>query len=152
MFISDPGSDFFPSQIRTVSIPDPGSASKNLSILTPKKPKKWFLSSRKYNPGRSSRIRIRNTDFKGCRCTIHVGSLTTSLLLKEENTSDIKQRCGSMFIKYGSGIYEEVWVRIQDDVFNKKICEVVYDFDFMSKYFKPLQTYHLCCSHKKKDL
>jgi hypothetical protein len=26
--------------------PDPGSASKNLSILTPKK---WFLSSRKYD-------------------------------------------------------------------------------------------------------
>ncbi len=34
----------FPSRIRTVSIPDPGSASKNLSILTPKK---WFPSSRK---------------------------------------------------------------------------------------------------------
>ncbi len=35
-----PGSDFFPSRIRTVSIPDPGSSSKNLSILTPKKSKK----------------------------------------------------------------------------------------------------------------
>jgi hypothetical protein len=51
-----PGSDFFPSRI-----PDPiclhlGSASKNLSILTQKKPKKWFLSSRKYDPGCSSRI------------------------------------------------------------------------------------------------
>jgi hypothetical protein len=34
-----PGSDFFPSQIRTVSIPDPGFSSKNLSILTPKKQK-----------------------------------------------------------------------------------------------------------------
>jgi hypothetical protein len=33
------------SRIRTVSIPDPGSSSKNLSILTPKKAKKWFLSS-----------------------------------------------------------------------------------------------------------
>jgi hypothetical protein len=42
MFIPDPGSDFFPSRIRTVSITDPGSSSKNLStygILTPKKPK-----------------------------------------------------------------------------------------------------------------
>jgi hypothetical protein len=39
-FIPDPGSDFFPSRI-----PDPGS-SKNLSILTPKKQKKWFLSSK----------------------------------------------------------------------------------------------------------
>jgi hypothetical protein len=44
------------SRIRTVSIPDPGTASKNLSILTPKKPKKWVLSSRKYDPGCSSRI------------------------------------------------------------------------------------------------
>jgi hypothetical protein len=73
MFIPDPGSVFFPSRIRTVSIPDPGSASKNLSVLTPKK---WFLSSRKYDPGcylpisdpgsrcqksTGSRIRIRNT-------------------------------------------------------------------------------------------
>ncbi len=40
MFIPDPGSDFFPSRIRTVAIPDPGSASKNLSILTPKKTQK----------------------------------------------------------------------------------------------------------------
>jgi hypothetical protein len=44
-----PGSDFFPSRIRTVCIPDPGSASKNLSILTQKKTKK-------YDPGCSSRI------------------------------------------------------------------------------------------------
>jgi hypothetical protein len=46
-----PGSELSPSRI-----PDPGSASKNLSILTPKKPKKGFLSSRKYDPGCSSRI------------------------------------------------------------------------------------------------
>jgi hypothetical protein len=49
MFIPDPGSDFF-------SIPDPGSSSKNLSILTPTKAKKWFLSSKKYDPGCSSQI------------------------------------------------------------------------------------------------
>ncbi len=48
--IPDPGSELSPSRI-----PDPGS-SKNLSILTPKKPKKWFLSSKKYDPGCSSRI------------------------------------------------------------------------------------------------
>ncbi len=40
-------------------IPDPtffhpGSSSKNLSILTPKKPKQWFLSPKKYDPGCSS--------------------------------------------------------------------------------------------------
>jgi hypothetical protein len=45
-------------RIRTVSIPDPGSASQNLSFLTPKNQKKWFLSSRKYDPGCSSRIRM----------------------------------------------------------------------------------------------
>ncbi len=43
-----PGSDFFPSRI-----PDRGS--KNLSIFSTKKK---FLSSRKYDPGCSSRIRI----------------------------------------------------------------------------------------------
>ncbi len=51
------------SRIRTVSIPDTGSASKNLSILTPKKTKKWFLSSRKYDPGCSSRIPGPDADF-----------------------------------------------------------------------------------------
>jgi hypothetical protein len=41
--------------IRVFSIPDPGSASKNLSIISPKK---WFLSSWKYDRGCSSRIRV----------------------------------------------------------------------------------------------
>ncbi len=55
MFIPDP-TFFHPgSRIRTVSIPDPGS-SKNLGILTPKSKKRWFLSSKKYDPGCSSRI------------------------------------------------------------------------------------------------
>jgi hypothetical protein len=53
MFIPDPtffhpGSEFF----------QPGSVSKNLSIL----PKIEFLSSRKYDPGCSSRIRIPHQD------------------------------------------------------------------------------------------
>ncbi len=51
------------SWIRPVSIQDPGSASKNLSSLTPKKTKKWFLSSRKYDPSCSSRIPIRMLTF-----------------------------------------------------------------------------------------
>ncbi len=50
-----PGSNFFSFRIRTVAIPDPGYASKNLSILTPKK---RFLSSRKYDPGCSSQIQM----------------------------------------------------------------------------------------------
>ena len=51
------------SRIRTVSIPDPGSSSKNLSILTQKKAIKWFLSSKKYDPGCSSRIPDPDADF-----------------------------------------------------------------------------------------
>ena len=61
--IPDPGSYFFPSRILLFSIPDPGfelSPSRILaphqSILTSKKAKKWFLSSKKYDPGCSSRI------------------------------------------------------------------------------------------------
>ncbi len=45
-----PGSYFFLSRIRIVSIPDPQQ-----SILTSKKAKS-FLSSKKYDPGCSSRI------------------------------------------------------------------------------------------------
>ncbi len=50
-------------------IPDPtffhpgSSSSKNLRILTPKKPKKWFLSSKKYDPVCSSRIPDPDADF-----------------------------------------------------------------------------------------
>ncbi len=55
-----PGYEFFHPGSTVKKIPDPGSgsASKNRSILDPKK---WFLSSRKYNPGCcSSWIRILN--------------------------------------------------------------------------------------------
>ncbi len=70
MFIPNPGSPipdptfFHPgSRIWPVSVSDPGSASKNLSILTPKKTKKWFLSSRKYDPSCSSWIPDPDADF-----------------------------------------------------------------------------------------
>jgi hypothetical protein len=53
MFIPDPGYDFFPSRIRTVSI--------SVRIKELFYPQKWFLSSRKYDPGCSSRIP--NADF-----------------------------------------------------------------------------------------
>jgi hypothetical protein len=46
--IREPGSDFFPSRIRI----------KEFKYFNPKK---WSLGSRKYDPGCSSRIRIRNT-------------------------------------------------------------------------------------------
>jgi hypothetical protein len=39
-----------------------GSGSETL-ILTPKKPIKWFLSSKKYDPGCSSRIPDPDADF-----------------------------------------------------------------------------------------
>jgi hypothetical protein len=57
MFIPDPGSDFFPSRIRNFYIPDPGFRIliKEFKYFNPKK---WFLSSRKYDSGCSSRIRI----------------------------------------------------------------------------------------------
>ncbi len=53
----DPGSDFFPSRITDPNFFHPWSR-----ILTKEfkyfDPKKWFLSSRKYDPGCSSRIWI----------------------------------------------------------------------------------------------
>jgi hypothetical protein len=55
------------SRIRTVSIPDPESSSKNLSISVPKKSKKWFLCSKKYDPGSSSRIRMLTFSHPGSR-------------------------------------------------------------------------------------
>jgi hypothetical protein len=67
MFIPDP-TFFHPgSRIRTFSIPYPGSSSKNLSILTPKKAKKWFLSSKKYDLGCSSRIQMLTFSHPGSR-------------------------------------------------------------------------------------
>jgi hypothetical protein len=53
------------SRIRTVSIPDPGSRIriKEFKYFNPKKNKKWFLSSRKYDPGCSSRIPDTDADF-----------------------------------------------------------------------------------------
>ncbi len=40
MLIPDPGSDFFPSRIRTVSIPDPWSSSKEFRYFNPPKKQK----------------------------------------------------------------------------------------------------------------
>jgi hypothetical protein len=60
MFIPDP-TFFHPrSELSPSRIPDLGSALKKLSILTHKK---WFLSSRKYYPGCSSRIPNPDADF-----------------------------------------------------------------------------------------
>jgi hypothetical protein len=59
MFIPDPGSDFFPSWIPDPNCLHSGSRiCKEFKYFNPQKPKKWFLSCRKYNPGCSSRIRM----------------------------------------------------------------------------------------------
>jgi hypothetical protein len=63
MFIPDPGSDFFPSRI-----PDPNCLHLGSRILIKefkyfKKRKKRFLSSKKYDPGCSSRIPDPDADF-----------------------------------------------------------------------------------------
>ncbi len=85
MFIPDPGSDFFPSRIPDPNCLHPESRIriKEFKYFIYLNPKKWFLSSRKYDPGclsgirmltfypsrirmltvYPSRIRIRNTDF-----------------------------------------------------------------------------------------
>jgi hypothetical protein len=52
MFIPDPGSDFFPSRIPDPNCLNPGSRIliKEFKYFNPKKAKKWFLSSKKYDP------------------------------------------------------------------------------------------------------
>jgi hypothetical protein len=58
MFVPDPGSDFFLSRIPDPNCLHPGSRIliKEFNYFNPKKAKKWFLSSKKYDPGCSSRI------------------------------------------------------------------------------------------------
>jgi hypothetical protein len=65
MFIPDPGSDFFPSRIPDPNCLHPGSRIliKEFKYFNPKKAKKWFLSSKKYVPGCSSRIPDPDADF-----------------------------------------------------------------------------------------
>jgi hypothetical protein len=59
-----PGSDFFPSRIQDPNCLHPGSRIlKEFNNFNPKKPKKWFLSSKKYDPGCSSRIPDPDADF-----------------------------------------------------------------------------------------
>ncbi len=70
--------DVYPgSRIRLFTIPDPGSElsssripDPHQRILTPKKAKKSFLSSKKYDPGCSSRIRMLTFSHPGSRIRI----------------------------------------------------------------------------------
>jgi hypothetical protein len=57
MFIPDPGSEFFPSRIPDLGFFYPGSRIR-IKEFKYFNPKNCFLSSRKYDPGCSSRIRI----------------------------------------------------------------------------------------------
>jgi hypothetical protein len=65
MFIPDPAFFHPGSRIQTVSIPDPGSRIliKEVKYFNSTKAKKWFLSSKKYDPGCSSRIPDPDADF-----------------------------------------------------------------------------------------
>jgi hypothetical protein len=66
MFIPDPGSDIFPSRIPDPNCLHPGSRIliKEFKYFNPQKSKqKWFLSSKKYDPGCSSRIPDPDADF-----------------------------------------------------------------------------------------
>ncbi len=69
MFIPDPGSDFFPSSIPDLNCLHPGSRIlfKEFKYFNPQKSKKWFLSSKKYDPGCSSRIRMLTFSHPGSR-------------------------------------------------------------------------------------
>jgi hypothetical protein len=61
-----PGSDFFPSRIPDPNCLHPGSRIliKELKYFNPQKSKKkWFLRSKKYDPGCSSRIPDPDADF-----------------------------------------------------------------------------------------
>jgi hypothetical protein len=61
-----PGSDFFPSRIPDPNCLHPGSRIliKEFKYFNPRKSKKkWFLSSKKYDPGCSSRIPDPDADF-----------------------------------------------------------------------------------------
>ncbi len=59
MFIPDPGCDFIPSLIPDTNSLHPGSRIR-IEEFKYFNPKKWFLRSRKYDPGCSSRIRMLN--------------------------------------------------------------------------------------------
>jgi hypothetical protein len=62
MFIPDPGSDFFPSRVLDPNFFHPGSRIRNKEFKC-FNPKKWFVSSRKYDLGCSSRIPDPDPDF-----------------------------------------------------------------------------------------
>jgi len=83
MFIPDPGSEFFPSRIPDPNFFYPGSRIR-IKEFKYFNPKNWFLSSRKYDPGCSSWIKIRNTVINAEKCTgTNVPVLTLILNLYE---------------------------------------------------------------------
>jgi hypothetical protein len=94
------------SQIPDPNCLHPGSESKNLSILTPKKPKKWFLSSRKYDTGCSSLIPDPDADFLPIPDPGSRGQKSTgSRILRIRNTDPKRagSESGSVSQNYGSG-------------------------------------------------
>ncbi len=97
--------DVYPgSRIRLFSIPDPNCLHpgswiriKEFNYFNPKKTKKWVLSSRKYDPGCSSRIPDPGADFlpipdPGVKKAPDPGSGSATLLNSEDPIPTVREK------------------------------------------------------------
>ncbi len=177
MFIADPGSEFSLSQI-----PDPGSKRSRIRICIRIKefnycnPKEWFLSSRKYDLGCSSRFRIPDSDLVYLpipdpdpqHCTqLTAGSAKTTRICNtvfkyrwlngrfDWITFSVVQCCGSVTFCYGSGsAYPYLWltdsdptpILVSDRWQQKKIPK----FFCLLPYYLQLHLHHLLKIKTKK--
>jgi hypothetical protein len=126
MFITDPGYDFFPSRIPDPNYLHPGSSSKNLSFLTPKNKKKWFISPKKYDPGCSSRIPDPDADFLPIPDPGSRGQKRTQSRIRIRNTvcistSGYRTLCPSptsclVFFWYSRETIPYLWIEVCDTV------------------------------------
>jgi hypothetical protein len=135
MFIPDP--NFFPSRIRIFSIPDPRSKFFPSRIFIKEcryfHPKKLFLSSRIYDPGCSSRIRIPDPAFlpipypgSGVKKALYPGSESATLIDWPTDLPYIRCRCGS-----GSGFSRKRPIH-QDSGPDPQFCSISPTFYYMS--------------------
>ncbi len=95
-----PGSDFCPSWIPDPNCLHPGSRIriKEFKYFNPKKTKKWFLTSKKYDPGCSSRIPDPDADFLPIPDPGFWGQKGTRSQIRIRNTGlydSIRKRYGS---------------------------------------------------------
>jgi hypothetical protein len=106
MFIPDPGSYFFPSRILDPNCLHPGSRIliKEFRYFNPKKSKKWFLSSKKYDPGCSSRIPDPDADF--------LPSRISDPGVKKAPNPGSRIRIRNTGIKLGNSVYPGSQIRL----------------------------------------